>query len=108
MHKILANVIGKPYPNALVANAAVPFDVFTSTPDYTPYTYAPRTWPLACGAKGQDAEGSLSALWDMSHEDSQPGLDAQVTRWMHGHPLASMPEEALSRVRAIQARGDDR
>ncbi len=108
MHKILANVLGKPYPNALVANAAVPFDMFTSTPDYTPYTYAPRTWPLACGpTTGMDfiqGEEELTDLWDLSHEDSQPGLDAQVTRWMHGRPLASVPSELLSRVRGIQAR----
>ncbi len=104
MHKILANVIGKPYPNALVANAAVPFDMFTSTPDYTPYTYTPRTFPLACGPKGAAGEKSLTDLWDLSEEDSQPGLDAQVTRWMHGHPLASIPEATMSRVRRIQAR----
>jgi hypothetical protein len=105
MHKILANVLGKPYPNALVANAAVPFDMFTSTPDYTPYTYAPHTWPIACGGAGMTkGEEQLTDLWDFSTEDSQPGLDAQVTRWMHGKPLASVPEEALSRVRAIQSR----
>ncbi len=104
MHKIIANVVGKPYMNALVANAAIPFDAFTSTPDYTPYTYAPRTFPLACGPKGMSGENSLHDLWDLSEEDSQPGLDAQVTRWMHGHPLATVPREALDRVRGIQAR----
>jgi hypothetical protein len=105
MHKIIANVLGKPYQNALVANAAVPFDMFTSTPDYTPYTYTPRTWPLACGGAGMsEGESALTNLWDLSREDSQPGLDAQVTRWMHGHPLASVPDDALWRVRAIQAR----
>jgi hypothetical protein len=104
MHKIIANVVGKPYMNALVANAAIPFDAFTSTPDFTPYTYAPRTFPLACGPKGMSGENSLHDLWDLSQEDSQPGLDAQVTRWMHGHPLASVPRDALDRVRGIQAR----
>ncbi len=105
MHKIIANVLGKPYQNALVANAAVPFDMFTSTPDYTPYTYTPRAWPLACGGAGMaQGESALTNLWDLSTEDSQPGLDAQVTRWMHGHPLASVPDDALWRVRAIQAR----
>jgi len=81
--------------------------MFTSTPDYTPFTYTPRTWPLACGGgTGMDitGESALTSLWDFSREDAQPGLDAQVTRWMHGHPLASVPDEALSRVRGIQAR----
>src|SRR5262249_48352182 len=114
MHKILANILGKPYVNALVANAAIPFDAFTSTPDYTPFTYTPRTYPLTCGPQkasnggggGGDAndETDLTALWDFSEEDNQPGLDAQVTRWMHGHPLASVPEETMSRVRNIQTK----
>ncbi len=112
MHKTLANILGKPYVNALVANAAIPFDAFTSTPDYTPFTYTPRTYPLTCGPQnagngggGANGESALTALWDFSEEDNQPGLDAQVTRWMHGHPLASVPEETMSRVRGIQARG---
>ena len=105
MHKIIAHVLGKPYPNAIVANAAIPFDAFTSTPDYTPYTYTPRTFPLACGPKGAaQGESAITSLWDLSEEDSQPGLDAQVTRWMHGHPLASIPSDALARVRGIQSR----
>ena len=111
IHKTLAHIFGKPYPNALVEHAALPLDVFTSTPDYTPFTYTPRTWPLACGpqkaSNGGDANGesALTDLWDFSQEDNQPGLDAQVTRWMHGHPLASVPQETMSRVRGIQARG---
>jgi len=114
MHKTLANILGKPYVNALVEHAAVPFDAFTSTPDYTPFTYTPRTYPLTCGPQnasngggggGVNGESALTALWDFSREDNQPGLDAQVTRWMHGRPLASVPEETMSRVRGIQARG---
>ena len=42
LHKIFAHVLGIPYPNLEVKNAALPYDVFTSTPDYTPYTYQPR------------------------------------------------------------------
>ncbi len=106
MHKTLANILGKPYVNALVAHAQIPFDAFTSTPDYTPYTYTPRTYALECGPKGMiKGESALTDLWDFSQEDNQPGLDAQVTRWMHGHPMATVPEETMSRVRGIQARG---
>ena len=39
LHKLFAHVLGKPYRNASIANAALPLDLFTSTPDYTPYTY---------------------------------------------------------------------
>lgn len=114
MHKILANVLGKPYPNEIVRNAAVPFDMFTSTPDYTPYTYAPRTWPLACGPSGSSgqSEQTLTSEWDFSNEDSQPGLDAQVGRWMRGHPLATVPDAMLLKVRGqnlrLFAHGGDR
>ena len=109
MHKILANVLGKPYVNEVVHNAAIPFDMFTSTPDYTPYTYAPRTWPLACGdsgSSGQSEQGEqlLTQEWDFSREDSQPGLDAQVGRWMRGKPLEKIPDAMLMRVRGQNLR----
>lgn len=84
LHKIVAHVFGKPYANALVAGAALPLDLFTSTPDFTPYTYAPRTWPLKCGNGASAAETTLSDRWDFDDADEQPGLDSQVTRWMRG------------------------
>ena len=106
MHKILANVLGKPYANEVVRNAALPFDLFTSTPDYTPYVYAPRTWPLACGDSGTtgQSEQVLTQEWDFSREDAQPGLDAQVGRWMRGRPLQKIPDEMLLRVRGQNLR----
>jgi hypothetical protein len=84
LHKLFAHVLGIPYPNAIVANAALPLDLFTSTPDYAPYTYAPRTWPLACGKGASQHEEALTRAWDFSDPDEQPGLDSQVTRWMRG------------------------
>ncbi|HEY1697006.1 MAG TPA: hypothetical protein VGG39_32830 [Polyangiaceae bacterium] len=84
LHKLFANILGKPYRNALVANAAVPFDLFTSTPDYTPFTYTPRSWPLACGTGASEVERTLTESWTFDEPDEQPGLDSQVTRWMRG------------------------
>jgi hypothetical protein len=84
LHKVMAHVFGKPYPNALVANAGLPLDMFTSTPDYTPYDYTKRTFPLLCGDASTLAEQRLTASWDFDEPDQQPGLDAQVTRWMRG------------------------
>lgn len=103
LHKILAHVLGKPYLNASVASAALPFDMFTSTPDYTPYVYTPRTWPLACGDGSQKDEVDLGSAWDFSREDQQPGLDAQVERWMRGAP--PITPEAKARVLDRIARG---
>ncbi|MGH7297918.1 MAG: hypothetical protein ACRELB_23460, partial [Polyangiaceae bacterium] len=87
LHKLFAHVFGKPYHNEMVASAAVPFDLFTSTPDYTPFTYTPRTWPLQCGATSSMREQALTESWTFDDPDEQPGLDAQVTRWMRGIQL---------------------
>jgi hypothetical protein len=98
LHKLFAHVFGKPYPNAIVANAGLPYDMFTSTPNYTPYTYSKRTWPLGCGDQSTLAEQRLTASWDFDEPDEQPGLDAQVTRWMRGKQLETLPprlEEAV-------------
>jgi hypothetical protein len=110
LHKIYAHVLGLPYPNRQVAGAMIPYDMFTSTPDYTPFTRTPRAWPLACGAQMKKksgahersavapAEEELTGLWDFSHEDQQPGLSAQVVRAMRGKPLSSLPPELRARA----------
>ncbi len=114
LHKIYAHVFGLPYPNRQVEGAMIPYDMFTSTPDFTPFTRTPRLWPLACGAekmkKGgspQDsaarapvspAEQELTALWDFSREDQQPGLSAQVVRAMRGKPLTTLPVAMRARI----------
>jgi DNA-binding beta-propeller fold protein YncE len=112
LHRMYAHVFGKPYLNRQVAGAMLPFDLFTSTPDYTPYTYTPRSWPLSCGAVGgpvPPGEAELTAMWDFSHEDRQPGLGAQVVRAMRGKPLEVLTP--AMRARAVrwqaQARDDD-
>jgi len=84
LHRLFAHILGKPYRNAIVANAPLPFDLFTSTPDFTPYTYTPRAWPLACGTGASKREQMLTDGWSFDEPDEQPGLDAQVTRWMRG------------------------
>jgi hypothetical protein len=100
LHKVFANVFGKPYPNAIVANAGVPFDMFPSTPDYTPYTYTKRTFPLGCGSQSTLAEQRLTDSWDFDEPDEQPGLDAQVTRWMRGVQLQTLTPRLEREVEA--------
>ena len=56
MHKLLAHLFAIPYPNKAVENAALPLDMFTSTPDFTPYDHVPRKYPMACGDKASAAE----------------------------------------------------
>jgi hypothetical protein len=91
LHKIFAHVFGIPYPNAIVASAALPLDLFASTPDYTPFTYTPRRWPLSCGTQPSLAERKLKESWgDVDDLDEQPGLGAQVWRHMRGQPATEL------------------
>ncbi len=97
-HKLFAHVFGKPYNNRTVANAGLPLDLFTSTPDFAPYTYKPRSVPLKCGNGAKLGEKSLSESWDLTEADEQPGLDAQVTRWMRGVQFETLPPNLRARV----------
>ncbi len=83
VHKLFAHILGIPYHNRAVAHAALPLDLFTSTPDYTPYDYLPRTYTdVSCNPQG--TQNALEAQgWDFSEPDDQPGLDAQVWRMLH-------------------------
>jgi hypothetical protein len=87
IHKLAAHILGLPYPNAIVASAALPLDLFTGTPDFSPYSYTPREWPLSCGEASTLRERRLTESWDFSEVDEQPGLDEQVLRWMRGTQL---------------------
>ncbi len=108
VHKLIAHVFALPYPNVEVASAALPLDMFTSTPDYTPYTYARRTLPLACGTTATPGERRLTASWDFDDPDAQPGLEAQVSRWLRGQQLETLTprleREVTQREQARAAR----
>jgi DNA-binding beta-propeller fold protein YncE len=104
IHKLFAHIYGIPYPHLIAESAGVPFDIFTSTPDYTPFTYKPHTYPIACGAQATHAEKRLTDSWDFRDADSQPGLGAQVERWMRGQQLEALPPRLLAEVQAREAR----
>ena len=74
LHKLIANIFAKPYQSESVASAAIPFDAFTSTPDYTPYTFSPLQTEVACNPQ-QDYIGPPR---DWSLPDNQPGVDQEV------------------------------
>ena len=82
LHKLLAHIYGKPYRNQIIANAGLPLDMFTSTPDYTPYNYVPRGYSDgSCNPKG--SKGAKRAeQWDFSEPDEQPGLDGQLREYL--------------------------
>jgi hypothetical protein len=104
LHKLFAHVLGLPYSNLIIKNAGIPFDAFTSTPDYTPYTYTPHRIPLACGQGGTRAEMRLTESWDFRMPDAQPGLGAQVRRWMRGEQLTELPPRLEAEVEARMER----
>jgi YVTN family beta-propeller protein len=82
LHKLFCHVFGKPYPNTEIASAALPWDLFSSTPDYTPFDYVPRTYTDASCNKAGTRQAQIAEKWDFSMPDSQPGLDEQVEEYM--------------------------
>jgi sugar lactone lactonase YvrE len=82
VHKLLANLYGKPYRNAEIASAGLPLDVFTSTPDYTPYEYIPRTYTDGSCNPPSTTGARRAERWDFSHPDEQPGLGEQLREYL--------------------------
>ncbi len=82
-HKLISDVFGKPYRSTTIADAPLPIDLFTSTPDYTPFAYVPRKFAdLSCNPKGSQGSNAASG-WDFSRPDDQPGLGGQVWQALH-------------------------
>jgi DNA-binding beta-propeller fold protein YncE len=100
LHKIFAHVFGLPYPNLQVEGAAIPWDAFTSTPDFKPWDRKKRTWPVTCGGTASKAEALLTESFDLDRVDESPGLMRQVERWLKGKPLMSLPPEVEAAARA--------
>ena len=81
VYKLVAHVFGIPYHNDMIENATLPFDAFTSTPDYTPFTYVPRKVTAPCNGAGTP-EALEAEKWDFDDPDDQPGLSQQIMRMM--------------------------
>jgi hypothetical protein len=86
LHKLWSHLLGLPYNNPTIADAALPFDLFTSTPDFTPFSYVPRRWSdTSCNPGGTHAAREAEAAgWDFSEPDEQPGLSEQVEDYFRG------------------------
>ncbi|MFT3767046.1 MAG: bifunctional YncE family protein/alkaline phosphatase family protein [Minicystis sp.] len=80
VYKLVAHIFGIPYHNDMIRNAMAPFDAFTSTPDYTPFTYLPRKVAAPCNKDGKHAKRALA--WDFDDLDDQPGLSQQIMEMM--------------------------
>jgi hypothetical protein len=104
LHKVFAHLFGLPYPNLVVKNAGLPFDAFTSTPDFTPYTYEPHQVTITCGMDATHAEKRLTDSWDFRQPDGQPGLGEQVFRYMRGRQLTELTPRMEAEIEARLAR----
>ncbi len=84
IYRTIQLILGIDAPlNQSWANAAPMLDLFTSTPDYTPYEVIERRWPEEVnGADGAMAAESLT--WDWSRPDEQPGLGRMLWRHLRG------------------------
>ncbi|MFO0756319.1 MAG: alkaline phosphatase family protein [Byssovorax sp.] len=85
VYKLVAHIYGIPYHNDMMRNALLPLDAFTSTPDYTPYTYLPRTVTAPCNAESS-AYAKEAERWDFDDLDDQPGLSQQIMKMMKESP----------------------
>lgn len=81
IHKLFAHVFGIPYNNEQMRQAMLPLDAFTSTPDFTPFEYLPRTIAAPCNPS-DTKEAKLAGRWEWDDVDDQPGLSEQVARLM--------------------------
>lgn len=92
IYRTIQLILGIDEPlNDFWQNAAPLYDLFTSTPDYTPYEHVARVWP-----NENNPSASTSALmWDavdFSEPDEQPGLSEWL--WGHFHPTTPAPPRA--------------
>ncbi len=94
--KLIAHLRGLPYPNDVVARAPIPFEVFTSTPDYGTWSMLPRTLPRACNAT-TGAFALEASHWEFDEEDEQPGLGVHVRRMLRAHAAAAVEREGDTR-----------
>ncbi len=104
LHKLFAHVLGLPYPNLIAGNAGLPLDMFTGTPDFTPFSYKTHQWPISCGDNASPAERVLTDSWDFVLADTQPGLDDQVVRWMKGKQLQALTPRMKVEIEEREAR----
>ena len=84
IHKLLAHVFGKPYPNEAVARASIPFEAFTSTPDFTPFDHLPHTIKTTCNGPGTKmATVAAMSKWNLKEPDQAPGIGGQIWEFFH-------------------------
>jgi hypothetical protein len=120
VYKLVAHIFGIPYNNEYIRSALLPSDAFTSTPDYTPFTYLPRTIAAPCNADGnvlvRPRSGRTNA-WVKGHcplrgsRGAEPLVGFGVKPWSTQNCFFDIPQhdrivhETLTTLHVIQCRG---
>ncbi len=102
----IAQIFGVDSLNRAWAQASPMYDMFSSTPDYTPYEALERVWPEAenppRGIHAAESEG-----WDFSVPDEQPGLGRQLWRMLRGSEPPWHPREEILEILEEEAEESD-
>jgi hypothetical protein len=95
IYRTIQLILGLEEPNSATWLHAAPlFDMFTSTPDYAPYDHIPRRWPEELNPDDGSRDALISASYDWSEPDNQPGLARILWRHFRGTepPWPDRPE----------------
>lgn len=85
MFRTIQLILGIDEPHNRSWELATPmFDAFTSTPDYTPYDLVDRRWPEETNPFDDSLIAEISASYDWSQPDEQPGLSRLLWRYFRG------------------------
>ena len=103
IYRTIQLILGIDAPlNADWAQASPMLDMFTSTPDFSPYEATERTWPEE-NNPGGDSFARESAQWDFSVPDEQPGLSRLLWRDLRGTRPPWSARDELLEILAEQA-----
>lgn len=105
IYRTIQLILGIGPLNADWENASPMYDLFTSTPDFTPYEHIERVWP----EEENPTEGVAareSAQWDFSIPDEQPGLSRFLWRQLRGTEPPWSPRDELLEMLEEEAEED--
>lgn len=103
--RTIALIFGVDPLNRAWAQASPMYDMFSSTPDYTPYDAIERVWPEEenppAGVHAAEAES-----WDFRVPDEQPGLGRQLWRMLRGFEPPWHPRDEILELLEEEAEDD--
>lgn len=90
-------ILGLDPLSSYTQNAAVPYDLFASRPDFTPYTYRTPTYPMDAKNPAAQPGTAASVPLDLRVVDvAGPVLKAQI--WQATHPGEGMPPALIAEL----------